>query len=158
MRIYLPGTVADLTSYPDTALEAAVAFAATSGLAAALPDEDEEAVEFSAFLAAAETSLELLVGARTAGREVAPRRVIITADVAEVRVGSARAHGHPGAIVVDGAIAWADVASVHLDDPEAAQDVEAAIAGDEAASERLIERDLLWYDASELASLVTELP
>jgi len=51
-------------------------------------------------------------------------------------------------------VVWSQVACVHVDEAAAAPDVVAAIAGDLGAAERLVERDLLWYDVSELASLV----
>ena len=50
----------------------------------------------------------------------------------------------PGAVVVCG----------HIDETDAVADVEATLAGDDDAVERLVERDLLWYDASELPGFV----
>jgi hypothetical protein len=40
-----------------------------------------------------------------------------------------------------------------VDEAAAEEDVVAALAGDDEAVERLAERDLLWYDASELDRL-----
>ena len=45
------------------------------------------------------------------------------------------------------------VVSVHVVEPAAAADVTLAAGGDEEAAARLDERDLLWYDASELGSV-----
>ena len=45
------------------------------------------------------------------------------------------------------------IVCVHVDEPGAAPDVVLAAGGDEAAVERLDERDLLWYDATELGSI-----
>lgn len=157
MRIYLPATAADLSRYPDSALEPVIAFAATPGLAAALPGEDDEAVEFSAFLAAADTAVELLVSAQAAAGPVILRRVVVTADVVPASVRPDRDHGHPGAVVVT-RVDWSDIVAVHLDETDAAPDVELALNGDEVAAERLSERDLLWYDASEIGRLAAGLP
>jgi hypothetical protein len=54
-------------------------------------------------------------------------------------------------------VTWQDVACAHVDEPAAEDDVTAALAGDEDAGERLVERDLLWYDVTELAALAAGL-
>lgn len=156
MRIYLPAALSDLSGFPTSTLAPTVAFAVTPELAAALPDEDEEAVEFSAFLAAADTAVEHLAEALSRGEEIVPRRVVITAELSPSSVRPDRGHGHPGAVVPP-EVAWSDVVAAHLDEPDAAPEVEEAARGDEAAAERLAERDLLWYDPSELARLVADL-
>src|SRR5690606_8564268 len=66
VRIFLPATAATLRRLPGAPIEARVAFAATPELARVLAGEDDEAVEFSAFLAAADTSVELLAEAQAA--------------------------------------------------------------------------------------------
>jgi hypothetical protein len=45
------------------------------------------------------------------------------------------------------------VVCAHVDEPAAAADVVEALTGDEDAVERLDERDLLWYDATELGAV-----
>ena len=57
MRIYIPATAADLSA-PE--ISARPAHAATAQLARALPEEDEEGLEMSASLCAADASLVLL--------------------------------------------------------------------------------------------------
>lgn len=156
MRIFLPATAATLRRLPGAPIEARVAFAATPELARVLAGEDDEVVEFSAFLAAADTSVELLAEAQAAGELVAARRVVVTAELAPSSVRRDGTHGHPGAVVVP-PVAWQDVAAIHVDEAEAAPDVQSAAGGDPGALERLAERDLLWYDPSELDRLVTQL-
>jgi hypothetical protein len=50
-------------------------------------------------------------------------------------------------------VSWDRVACAHIDEPAAEADVVAALGGDDVAGERLAERDLLWYDATELERL-----
>ena len=76
MRIYLPATMAELAD--PTGLGPRVVHAVTPALRVALPDEDEEGLEFSAQLLAADDSLEL-IGEQAAG--VVLRRVVVAADV-----------------------------------------------------------------------------
>ena len=148
VRIYLPASLDQLdpASGPFTARRA---HAVTPALRALFPDEDDEGLEFAAQLAAADDSLEL--PARAPGRSAAAvRRVAPTSPTRR----SSRGHGRRGRAQRRRADrhGWpqADVICVHVDEPAAAADVDAAAGGDEAAVERLDERDLLWYDASEL--------
>ena len=145
MRIYLPMTVADLAD-PDGARPSA-AHAVTSELAAALPGEDEEGLEFAALLAAADASVGLL----SVDPSVPRRRVVVVADVSGVA--AARAGGLPSEVVPPAVVPWDRVVSLHVDDGDAESDVAAAAAGDEEALERAAERDLLWFDISELDDL-----
>jgi hypothetical protein len=59
----------------------------------------------------------------------------------------------PGAVRLRESLPWAAVVSAHVDEPEATGDVTEALTGDEEAVERLDERDLLWYDATELDAI-----
>ena len=45
------------------------------------------------------------------------------------------------------------IVCVHVDEPDAAADIEAVMGGDDDAIERLADRDLLWYDATEIGSI-----
>lgn len=147
VRIYLPATMAELAD-PD-GLGPRVVHAVTPGLRAALPDEDEEGLEFSAQLLAADDSLELLGEQTTA----TPRRVVVAADVDPDDVAPLDESEVPSAVRLLVAVTWEDVACAHVDEEAAAADVAAALAGDEVAADRLVERDLLWYDVGELAGL-----
>ena len=150
MRIYLPSTVTELGA--TSGLPPRLVHAVTPALRAALPEEDEEGLEFAAQLFAADDSLERVEPGRTGSR-----RVVVAADVPEVLV-EAVEDGEayvPSLVRLTTTVGWDDVACAHVDEKSAETDVVAAVAGDEAAIERLADRDLLWYDVSELARLAT---
>ena len=149
MRIYLPATLDQIepTAGPLTPRRV---HAVTPALRAMFPDEDDEGLEFAAQLAAADDSLALLGESPQAPRarlvvsvDVAPDDVLPLDDDDEV----------PSALELLRAVDFEDIACVHVDEPGVAADVEAAITGDDSAIERLDERDLLWYDASELGAI-----
>ncbi|RMI03387.1 DUF6912 family protein [Cellulomonas triticagri] len=154
MRLYLPATLDEL----DDLLRGRAplpaprrAHAVTPGLVALLPEEDEEGVEFAAQLMAADDALVLL-----ASRPSAPGlRLVVTVEVAD----SAVAAGAEGEGVDDEAVSLVtllepvsrdDVVCAHVDEPAARDEVARALDGDDAALDALAERDLLWYDATEL--------
>ncbi|WP_273654202.1 DUF6912 family protein [Cellulomonas fimi] len=146
MRVYVPATLDEIPG----PLTARPAHAVTRELRAALPDEDDETVEFVAQLTAADDALELL-----AAHPGAPRlRLVVSVDVPDAAVAPVADDGaSPSAVRLVADVEVADVACVHVDEPEARADVVAALAGDADARERLEERDLLWYDASELGEI-----
>jgi hypothetical protein len=159
VRIYLPATLDEIE--PLTLLAARRAHAVTPALRAALPDEDEEGLEFAAQLAAADDSL-----LRVASAPEAPHlRLVVSADVPDALVGEPDGHDGtggpvpagsavaPSAVSVLGLVQRSWVVCVHVDEPAASPDVVAALGGDEDAVERLAERDLLWYDVTELGSI-----
>jgi hypothetical protein len=147
MRIYLPATLADLDT--SRGLEPRLVHAVTSALRAALPDEDEEGLEYAAQLLAADDSLE-----RIGATGATPRRVVVTADVPEAVVEAVEDPHAPTVVRLTAQVAWEAVACAHVDEAAAEADVTAAAAGDEEAIDRLDDRDLLWYDVSELDRLV----
>ena len=63
----------------------------------------------------------------------------------------------PSTVRLTTSVGWDDVACAHVDEAAAEPDVVAALGGDAAALERLAERDMLWYDASELERLKAKL-
>ncbi|MDM7831714.1 DUF6912 family protein [Cellulomonas edaphi] len=148
MRIYLPATLDELDA---TLLPARRGHAVTPALRLALPDEDEEGLEFAAQLMAADDSLDLLRDAPDAPR----LRVVLSLDVADGRVSAVddADDGAPSLVEVSGDVPVAEVVCAHVDEHGAAAVVAAALAGDEAAGERLDDADLLWYDATELAQI-----
>jgi len=159
MRIYLPATL-DLVAGARpaaggrTTLDVAPgrAHTVTAALAAALPDEDQEGLEYAAHLAAADDSLAALALAPQAPR----LRLVLTLEVPDDAVVDAPGDAAiltPSAVDVVVPVAGATLVCAHVDEPEAAADVVATLAGDDAAVERLVERDLLWYDATELADI-----
>ncbi|WP_159797623.1 DUF6912 family protein [Puerhibacterium puerhi] len=155
------------------------AHAVTPALAGALPDEDEEGREYAAFLAAAHDSL-LLVAARG---DAVPLRVVVTVEVPDAVVLTAAGGGFdggaddgaavPSAVRVTREVPGTAVVAVHVDEPEAAGDVrdvlaaadeesDAEAADDVAAAsesvlddalQRVTDRDLLWYDPTEIAAI-----
>jgi hypothetical protein len=145
VRLYLPATLRDLLA--SDGVRPSVAHAATSALAAALPDEDSEGLEFAAMLAAADASVPLL-----AADEAAPRRrVVVVVEVAGEFAGVA--DGLPSEVAAPSSVPWSRVSSIHVDEADAEADVAAAARGDADALDRAAERDLLWFDVSELDAL-----
>ena len=114
------------------------------------PDDDDEGLEYAAQLAAADDSL-MLLGERPGAPQL---RCVVSADVADAAVLTVSDDDDvPSAVELTRAVPRADVICVHVDEPGAATDVALAVAGDEEAAARLDERDLLWYDASELGNV-----
>ena len=152
MRIYLPSTLPELGA--KGGLGPRIAHAVTAALRAALPEEDEEGLEYAAQLLAADASLERLDGFPAGSR----RRVVVAADVPEAVVESVDGdEDHaPSAVRLTTSIGWDDVACAHVDETAAEPDVLAALAGDTEAAEHLAERDMLWYDVSELGRLAAK--
>lgn len=167
MRIYLPSTLDELDSTAAAAATRAVVppdgsggavgsfgprvvHAVTSALRVALPDEDEEGLEFAALLAAADDAL-----LRVAARPDAPRlRLVLSLDVAEADLTVVDDDDQaPSAALLRVAVGRDVVVCAHVDEPAASADVERAVAGDAGAAERLDDVDLLWYDATELAAI-----
>lgn len=163
MRIYVPATLDELGSATVTATGARWtvaprdAHAVTGALTAALPDEDVEGREYAAFLAAAHDSLAL-VAARP---DAPPVRVVVSLEVPDSAVSSGAVDAHDGDDAAPSAVRvvrelTVPIVAVHVDEPEAADDVRAMLAAaddDPAfddALQRITDRDLLWYDATEV--------
>ena len=92
-------------------------------LARALPEEDEEGLEMSASLCAADASLVLLAEPSADG--AADRRIVIAADVdAEaVRELAVGPDALPGTVELLGPVSWDDVAALLVDEERAETDV-----------------------------------
>jgi len=149
VRIYLPATLDEIAP-GTTGLEARRAHAVTGALRAALPDEDDEGLEYAAQLAAADDSLERLRRSPSAPR----LRVVVSVDVPEaVVVAVSDPQASPSTVEMVSGVGLVDVVAVHVDEPETAADVAAALAGDPEAVERVEEADLLWYDVTELGHI-----
>ncbi|MGP7959908.1 DUF6912 family protein [Sanguibacter sp. A247] len=159
MRIYLPATLELLVGVRSGAggrttldLEPTRAHTVTAALAAALADEDQEGLEYAAHLAAADDALTELVRAPGAPR----LRLVLTLEVPDDVVVDAAGDAAiltPSAVDLVAPVPGARLVCAHVDEPGAAADVVATLEGDDAALERLVERDLLWYDATELADI-----
>lgn len=151
VRLYVPATVPDLLTDDLPALPASGVSAA---LRAALPAEDEEGLELSAFLTAADAAV-----LRIAELAAPPRRIVLSLEVPHAALQPAAAREVPvdlqdlPSLLGWTTPRWRDVVAIHLDEDEAAPLVTAAAAGDAQALEDLGEVDLLWYAPAELAAL-----
>ena len=130
MRVYLPATTTVLRTLVDEGRLPGphTVFAVTPQLRAfyAVSDAgaDTEELEYAALLAAARASLRLLDLDPFAVR----RRAVLAADVPDTAVTPMDdPHVDPGAARLEQEIALADVASAHLDDADAEDDVRAAV-------------------------------
>ena len=123
MRVYLPATVADLSA---PAITSRQAHAATASLAAALPDEDEEGLEVSACLCAADSSVIAISEQDEAQKRY--RRVVIAADVERENLRELEVDDEtlPGTVQVLVDVPWDDVAAVLADEDQASADVKLA--------------------------------
>ncbi|MDR0945273.1 MAG: hypothetical protein LBM66_03820 [Bifidobacteriaceae bacterium] len=153
MRVYVPGTAADLRR---GTLASSDAYAVTPALEAALPEDVAETREYVAYLGAVDDSAQL-----AAAVGAVPRRVVFAAEVATSAVRQPEsepdAGGHPGLVRLRGPVAWRDVVAIHVDETAAEPDVTAAANGDSKAARALEDRDLMWYDPSERDALIHSL-
>ncbi len=164
-RVYVPATVPLLARLRlDGALAApaeAEAHAVTPTLREWYADGDEEELEFVAFTRAAQESLRLLSHDPTAPR----RRVVISVDTPEGTVTSLDPALGASRVSLGVPVELAAVASIHIDDDAAVDDVasavlvvEAAVAGDDDARftvDGVEDHDLAWYDVTEIDQLIS---
>ncbi len=158
MRLYVPVTLAEIDALtgPTMTLETRGAHAATPALVAELAAEgvdDLEEVEYVAQLAAADDSLVLVA----ADPAVPWLRAVVSVDVPDSSVRPVDAAADDdvasSAVTVEGPLTGVRIVCAHVDEPEAASDIQAVMGGDDDAIERLADRDLLWYDATEISSI-----
>ncbi|MFD6141977.1 DUF6912 family protein [Promicromonospora sp. NPDC060271] len=152
--------------------------AVTKDLEAALPDEDAEGLEYIAALNAADDSLALIAGRPDAAHQ----RVVITVEVPDTAVGPVRgpASGNPdddeavaSEVEVVSTVEGVAIVCVHVDELEAAGDIADVLAAADEESDaestadvgaesdtaldealqRVTDRDLLWYDWSEIKNI-----
>jgi hypothetical protein len=161
-RVYLPATLPLIAKlHADARLDlppGTAAHAVTPGLREWYAEGDEEELEYVAFTRAAQDALHLLHHDPLAPR----RRVVISMDLAAVElldpeVGSS-------AVRITGSVPLSVVAAVHVDGPEAHDDVAAAaeavqlaVAGDDDAQftvDTAEDHELAWYDVTEIGNLV----
>ncbi|GLU49693.1 DUF6912 family protein [Nocardiopsis ansamitocini] len=143
MRIYLPSTIGALARALDEGAFRGgplTAYAVTPALRARHGDDEEE-LEYAALSAAADASRRLL--AAEPGERA--RRVVIAAEVPEGVVGRGESADEPALVLVEAAIPLKRVASAHVDDEAAADDV---------AAGRTEDHELMWYATQELRYLV----
>jgi hypothetical protein len=143
-RVYVPASwelLAALTSGP---VHLPAGRAVTETVRRELAGSDEEELEYAALQAAAADALGLVVPER-------PRRVVLAVD-ADVSAGDI------SEVTLRSDVALADVAAVHVDGPDAVDDVAAAAAApdDESLVDRALDHDLGWYAVQELPDLLAE--
>lgn len=133
------------------------AFALTPALRESYTTGSADELEYAAMAEAARASLRLLA----ADPEAMRRRVVIAADVDGVTV---RPDLDPAVVRISGTVQLKNIASIHMDSPEAEKAVAAAVAvidaadmGDEDAEFLLgdaEDHDLAWYATQELPFLL----
>jgi hypothetical protein len=173
VRVYLPSTLPDLSARvrldaagvpadPRAVVAAAggTAYGVTPALREWYREGDLEELEYVALTHAARASLRVLA---SAGRSGAARRVVLAVDVPDRDV-MAAPDLDVAAVRVGIPVVLEAVAAVHVDDPAAASDVEAAVmvvdaadAGDDDARftvDGLDDHELQWYATQELGALL----
>ncbi|NYD49502.1 hypothetical protein BJY14_005485 [Actinomadura luteofluorescens] len=168
MRVYLPSTLtllAGVHAAREIGPAPLAAHAVTPALREWYAGGDQEELEYAAMSAAARASLRLLA----ADPSVPRRRVVLAAEVPDDQVSWARGdaalgNGDRALVQIAAPVAWKRIASGHVDDPDAAPDVDAAAealaaadAGDEDARftvDGAEGHELLWYATQELVHLL----
>lgn len=164
MRVYVPATLSMLKSLVKTGELAAVngtAFALTPALRESYATGDDEELEYAAMADATRASLRLLAIELEAEQATTPRRAVIAADIGGV---TQRPDLDDAVVRLSGPIGMAQIAAVHVDNPEAEDAVRAAAAVVEAAdlgdpdAEFTLgdaeDHELAWYAPQELPFLL----
>jgi hypothetical protein len=159
MRVYLPSTLPGLAAMLAAGEVAEpVVYAVTPALREWYVDGDGEALEYAALTVAARASLRLI---GTSG-SAPPRRVVVAADAPDGDVRPAPDVDR-AAVRLAAPLPWSVVASAHVDDVAAEDDVRAAVgalaaadAGDDDAAfvvDGVEDHELAWYAAQEVGTL-----
>jgi hypothetical protein len=162
LRVYLPATLPVLRRLLDTGSlddPPLPGYAVTGALREWYAEGDQEELEYAALTLAARASVRLL----DVDPEAPPRRAVVVADVPDTAVIPAPALDR-GAVTVGTAVTLADVRSIHVDDPAAEADVQAAVESVIAADlgsedavfamEQAEGHELQWYATQELGPLL----
>ena len=143
MRVYVPISVDSLGQCLSGSWEPPTGYALTPKvLDIAASDDDELLAEQVRDAAAADAVLEL----------GASRRAVVVVDYPRADVEQVVGE-HPAAVTLKGRVRADAVACAFVDEPAAEADGRAAAQGDRDALARLEERELLWYDVSEISDL-----
>ncbi|MEV4286943.1 hypothetical protein AB0K40_15680 [Nonomuraea bangladeshensis] len=167
MRVYLPCTLPALATavkLGELGPAPLTGYAVTPALTEWYASGDTEELEYVALTEAARASLRMLAADRADGVQAPPRRVVVAAEVPE---GTARAGAdleERARVRLAQAVPLAKVAAVHIDDVEAAADIEAALAALPAADEGDDDarftvdgaeaHELMWYATQEIPDLL----
>ncbi len=168
MRVYLPCTLpalARVAAAGELGPAPLIGYAVTPALTEWYASGDTEELEYVALTEAARASLRMLAADRADGVPVPPRRVVIAADVPDSEVRSGPDLDERARVRLREPVPLAVVASVHVDDDDAAADVEAAIEalpaadkGDDDARftvDGAEAHELMWYATQEISDLLT---
>ncbi|TDB81372.1 hypothetical protein E1264_32795 [Actinomadura sp. KC216] len=168
MRVYLPSTLtllAGVHAAQEIGPAPVAAHAVTPALREWYAGGDLEELEYAAMSAAARASLRLLAADPAAPR----RRVVLAAEVPDHLVTWPRgdaglANDDRATVTLSEAVPWKKIASGHVDDANAADDIAAAAdalpaadAGDDDARftvDGAEGHELLWYATQELPHLL----
>ena len=162
MRVYLPMTVASLSTLRDKGLQPMTpGNAVTPALREWYIEGDADELEYAALADAAQASL----------RQVEPagplRRVVVAVELPDawVRAPHEATGGPPSSVEVTHPVTVEHVVSVHVDDVAAEADVAAAVqalpaadAGEDDAQfvvDAVDDHELLWYDVTELDDVLS---
>ncbi|MGA4990678.1 DUF6912 family protein [Nonomuraea bangladeshensis] len=167
MRVYLPCTLPALATavkLGELGPAPLTGYAVTPALTEWYASGDTEELEYVALTEAARASLRMLAADRADGVQAPPRRVVVAAEVPE---GAARAGAdleERARVRLAQAVPLTKVAAVHIDDVEAAADIEAALAALPAADEGDDDarftvdgaeaHELMWYATQEIPDLL----
>lgn len=167
MRVYLPCTLpalARVAAVKELGPAPLKGYAVTPALIEWYTSGDTEELEYVALTEAARASLRMLADDRADGLEVPARRVVVAADVPDGEVNAGADPGERALVRLAAAVPLSGIAAVHLDDPAATEDVEAALAALPAADRgdddaRFVvdgaeANELLWYATQEIPDLV----
>ncbi|WP_067180951.1 DUF6912 family protein [Microtetraspora niveoalba] len=185
MRVYLPCTLpalARVVARGELGPAPLIGYAVTPALVEWYASGDTEELEYVAMTEAARASLRMLAeegaaelaggpaggpaeegGAGKAG--VPARRVVLAAEVPDAAVAASADIDERARVRLTEPIPMSRVASAHVDDPDAAPDVEAAVAalpaadlGDDDARftvDGAEAHELMWYATQEIPDLLT---
>ncbi|MEV4392202.1 hypothetical protein [Nonomuraea sp. NPDC049607] len=164
MRVYLPCTLPALAR----AVEAGelgpaplTGYAVTPALTEWYASGDTEELEYVALTEAARASLRMLAAD---GVAAGPRRVVVAAEVPDGSVSAGVGLEERARVRLAAAVPMAKVAAVHIDDHDAAADIEAAVealpASDDGDDDARFTVDgaeaheLMWYATQEIPDLL----
>jgi hypothetical protein len=167
MRVYLPCTLPVLARAAATGeLGPAplTGYAVTPALTEWYASGDNEELEYVALTEAARASLRRLAADRADGVPVAPRRVVVAAEVPEDQVRSGADLDERARVRLAAPVPMTLVAAVHVDDLGAVADIEAAISAQPSADQGDDDarftvdgaeaHELLWYATQEIPDLL----
>jgi hypothetical protein len=163
VRVYVPATVpmlATLRAEGRLGTPGTVAHAVTPALREWYAEGDEEELEYVAFTRAAQGALQLLRHDPSAPR----RRVVVSADVPSAALVRDEVELGSSTVRLPQPVSLQEVAAIHVDGADAAEQVaaaadvvEEALAGDPDAQftvDGAEDHELEWYAVSELDELI----